>query len=87
MNGSMVPMRTAVILAILLVLVGFGFGVLYWNRSDYKCFDGKRYYGDWVVLISVGKFEVRAKAYGCPASDRYNPAQFRPLYEPSPKSN
>ncbi len=79
MNGSMVPLRTTLILAIIIVLIGFGLGFLHWNRQPLLCFDGKRFYGEWVTVFSFGKFELRLRAYGCPKADRYDPREFKRL--------
>lgn len=80
MHGSLVPLRTVIIMALLIVLILFGLGYLYWNKTEYKCFNGKRPYGEWVTVFSISKFEVRLKPFGCKESDRYDPKQFKPLY-------
>lgn len=79
MNGSLVPLRTVVLLVGIIVAILFGLGYFHWNKTAYKCFSGKRQYGEWVVIVAISKFEVRAKPFGCIESDRYDPSQFKRL--------
>lgn len=81
---TQVPARLVFWLVVILVGIGFWAGALHWNREAYKCFEGKRFYGDWVTVLAISKFEVRVKAYGCPEKDRYDPQKFRPTWEYSP---
>lgn len=76
---TQVPMRLAVWLCAALIAIAFVLGVLHWDRTPYACLDGKHHYGDWVVMYSVGKFEVRTRAWGCDASGRYDPKVFKKL--------
>lgn len=80
----MVPLRTVLILATALVLIAFLTGYFYWDKNNYACFDGKHQYGDWVVVMSVGKFELRLKPFGCAATDRYDPRTWKHGTEGAP---
>jgi hypothetical protein len=77
MNGSLVPIRLVIIMAIVITGCLFLFGLLHWNSKKLSCFGGNHWYGDWYVVYSVGKLEFRQKQYGCPAEDRYDPKQFK----------
>lgn len=77
---TQVPAKYVVWLIAIIIGIGFLLGILYWNKTPYKCFDGKRPYGDWVTIGSVGRLDLRVKAYGCVKSDRYDPKQFKRLY-------
>lgn len=76
----MVPIRIVLLLVGLLVAVSFIMGFAHWRTDTYACFNGKRHYGDWFVVYSIGKLELRARAWGCPSGDRYEPAQYHSLY-------
>lgn len=81
---TLVPLKLILIIATVLLGTFFAIGLLHWHAHPYKCFDGKHYYGDWVVVWSVGPLEIRSKAYGCVSSDQYDPKQFQSLNGPSP---
>lgn len=66
---------------IIIVLILFGLGYLFWNKNEYKCLGGKGFYNEWVTVFAVGKFEIRLKPYGCEEKNRYDPKQFKPLYQ------
>lgn len=76
---TQVPARLAVWLAVIIIIIAFLLGVLHWNAKPYACFGGKAHYGDWVVVYSVGKFEVRAKAWGCTTDNQYDPKLYKKL--------
>jgi hypothetical protein len=74
---TLVPVRALLLLTALLIAIGFVSGHLHWNSQRPSCFNGNRWYGQWVVIYSVGKLEFRQHPYGCPKSDQYDPKQFK----------
>ncbi len=74
------PGKIAILAIIIAVLLGFVIGFVYWNKDSYKCFDGKHFYGEWITLYAVGKFELRVREYGCVKTERYDPREWKDHY-------
>lgn len=54
-----------------------GEGTIHYNLHKPGCFHGRQFYGNAVTVFSLGKFEWHVHAYGCPASDQYDPSEYK----------